>query len=128
MPAQFRAVCRARGLSPGDFPDIQRFTAVARELDFSAFPKISGTRMRKGKALADLETALTDTIPALMEFLPRGNANKHAQVAEPTDVDDPPPLPPRQQDFVAAQPADDLSHTPTAHAVAHAPSQYAKTG
>ena len=30
MPAQFRTVCRARGLSPGDFPDIGKFTNVAR--------------------------------------------------------------------------------------------------
>ena len=30
MPAQFRTVCRARGLSPGDFPDLQKFVAGPR--------------------------------------------------------------------------------------------------
>lgn len=127
MPAQFRAVCRARGLSPGDFPDIQRFTQVARELDFSAFPKISGTRMRKGRALGDLERALADTIPALMEFLPRGNAAKQAdELTQPNDDIDRPSVAPRQQHPVTAQPADDSS-PPTAHAVAQGPTEYVKT-
>ena len=72
MPAQFRAVCRAKGLSPGDFPDLARFTAVARELDFQQFPKLNGSRMKKGKALADLEYAINNKIPSLMEYLPRG--------------------------------------------------------
>ena len=39
MPAQFRTVCRARGLSPGDFPDLQKFVAVAKEVDFAQFPR-----------------------------------------------------------------------------------------
>ena len=72
MPAQFRTVCRARGLSPGDFPDIGKFTTVAREIDFTEFPKIAGGRLRKGKAMTDLDHALNVTIPGLMEFLPRG--------------------------------------------------------
>mmetsp|Transcript_20164 Transcript_20164/g.80480 ORF Transcript_20164/g.80480 Transcript_20164/m.80480 type:complete len:529 (-) Transcript_20164:1360-2946(-) len=84
MPAQFRAVCRARGLSPGDFPDIKRFTQVAQELDFSAFPKVSGARLRKGKALDDLDRTLAETIPALMEYLPRGNASQQASEIEPS--------------------------------------------
>ena len=37
MPAQFRTVCRARGLSPGHFPDLQKFVAVAKEVDFAQF-------------------------------------------------------------------------------------------
>ncbi|KAH8072580.1 hypothetical protein JL720_11147 [Aureococcus anophagefferens] len=72
MPAQFRTVCRARGLSPGDFPDIGKFTTVAREIDFTEFPKIAGGRLRKGKAMTDLDHALNVTIPGLMEFFPRG--------------------------------------------------------
>ena len=40
MPAQFRTVCRARGLSPGDFPDLQKFVAVAKEVDFAQFPRV----------------------------------------------------------------------------------------
>ena len=39
MPAQFRTVCRARGLSPGDFPDLKKFVAVAKEVDFAQFPR-----------------------------------------------------------------------------------------
>ena len=85
MPAQFRTVCRARGLSPGDFPDIGKFTNVAREIDFTQFPKINGGRMRKGRAMMDLETALNEKIPNLMEFLPRGPRADaaHAAAAEP---------------------------------------------
>jgi len=87
MPAQFRAVCRARGLSPGDFPDITKFSQVAKELDFVHFPRINGTRLKKGKALADLEKALADQIPALMEYLPRGRATQHnGTTVEPQQV------------------------------------------
>ncbi|KAJ8604983.1 hypothetical protein CTAYLR_006899 [Chrysophaeum taylorii] len=140
MPAQFRAVCRARGLSPGDFPDIQRFTAVARELDFTQFPKVNGARMRKGKSLVDLERALAETIPSLMEFLPRANAAKQADEMLETPPDDPPPpssSASRQQHYhqppppppVTAQPTDDPhTHTPTAHAVPDSSStQYLKS-
>ena len=44
MPAQFRTVCRARGLSPGDFPDLQKFVAVAKEVDFAQFPRVRPRR------------------------------------------------------------------------------------
>ena len=58
---------------------------VAREIDFTQFPKINGGRMRKGKAMMDLETALNEKIPNLMEFLPRGPRADaaHAANAEP---------------------------------------------
>ena len=82
MPAQFRTVCRARGLSPGDFPDLQKFVAVAKEVDFAQFPRVNGSRMKKGKMMQELEAALNNAIPALMEFLPRGAASVEEPVAE----------------------------------------------
>mmetsp|Transcript_28734 Transcript_28734/g.88833 ORF Transcript_28734/g.88833 Transcript_28734/m.88833 type:complete len:438 (+) Transcript_28734:213-1526(+) len=87
MPAQFRTVCRARGLSPGDFPDLQKFISIAKEVDFSQFPRVSGARMRKGRAMADLEKTLNEAIPALMEYLPRGKApNPDATPVNPDEV------------------------------------------
>lgn len=112
MPAQFRAVCRAKGLSPGDFPDINKFTAVAKELDFSVFPKLSGGRLKKGKSLAELEVALSDTIPNLMEWLPRTATGRAAAVSEAEPLNDPSAN--DRRDGVHAQPAD---APPTAHAV-----------
>ena len=64
MPAQFRTVCRARGLSPGDFPDLQKFVAVAKEVDFAQFPRVNGSRMKKGKMMQELEAALNNAIRA----------------------------------------------------------------
>ncbi|KAH8046711.1 hypothetical protein JL720_16303 [Aureococcus anophagefferens] len=46
--------------------------AQFRTIDFTEFPKIAGGRLRKGKAMTDLDHALNVTIPGLMEFLPRG--------------------------------------------------------
>ena len=133
MPAQFRTVCRARGLSPGDFPDLQKFVAVAKEVDFAQFPRVrtrrpvlrrrrdscpshddvgglffdfeavrtasrdraerprrsaqvNGSRMKKGKMMQELEAALNNAIPALMEFLPRGAASVEEPVAESVGV------------------------------------------
>ncbi|KAJ1445769.1 P-loop containing nucleoside triphosphate hydrolase protein [Pelagophyceae sp. CCMP2097] len=83
MAAQFRAVNRARGLSPGDFPDMAKFVAVARELDFTQFPRVGGGRMRKGKALEGLEIAMEETIPKLMEYLPRGDRDHAERVTDP---------------------------------------------
>jgi len=88
MPSQFRMVCRARGLSPGDFPDLQKFLAVAKEVDFGQFPRVSGSRMRKGKMMSDLEVALNETIPALMEFLPRGCASVEPEAEAVVEVAD----------------------------------------
>ncbi|CAH0373507.1 unnamed protein product [Pelagomonas calceolata] len=86
MPAQFRTVCRARGLSPGDFPDLQKFVAVAKEVDFAQFPRVNGSRMKKGKMMQELEAALNNAIPALMEFLPRGAASVEEPVTESVGV------------------------------------------
>ena len=35
LPGVFRAVCKSKGLPPGDFPDIAKFGNIARELDFA---------------------------------------------------------------------------------------------
>ena len=86
MPAQFRTVCRARGLSPGDFPDLQKFVAVAKEVDFAQFPRVNGSRMKKGKMMQELEAALNNAIPALMEFLPRGAASVEEPATESVGV------------------------------------------
>ena len=39
MPAQFRTVCRARGLSPGDFPDLQKFVGGGEGGGFCPVPE-----------------------------------------------------------------------------------------
>ena len=61
--------------------------SIAKEVDFSQFPRVSGARMRKGRAMADLEKTLNEAIPALMEYLPRGKApNPDATPVNPDEV------------------------------------------
>ena len=42
--------------------------------------------MKKGKMMQELEAALNNAIPALMEFLPRGAASVEEPVAESVGV------------------------------------------
>lgn len=70
MDQQFLSVHRKRNLPPGDFPDLKKFVAVAKELDFTQFPRLDGSRLRNGRLMADLERAVGEDIPRLLEALP----------------------------------------------------------
>ena len=70
MSTQFRSVCRAKNVPPGDFPDMNKFCSVARELDFSEFPKVDGGRLKKGKLMEALDEVLAVEIPHLLEQMP----------------------------------------------------------
>ena len=48
--------------------------------------RVNGSRMKKGKMMQELEAALNNAIPALMEFLPRGAASVEEPVAESVGV------------------------------------------
>lgn len=70
MSEVFRATHKKYNLPPGDFPNIHKFISVAKELNFSDFPKTDGSRLAKGKLLADLDEAMGVDIPKLLEALP----------------------------------------------------------
>ena len=48
--------------------------------------QVNGSRMKKGKMMQELEAALNNAIPALMEFLPRGAAAVEEPAAESVGV------------------------------------------
>ena len=66
MSTVFRAVQRAHVLPPGDFPDIAHFKSVIEDMDFTTFPALSGSRLKKGKAILAIDEALAEAIPRLM--------------------------------------------------------------
>eukprot|EP00622_Pseudochattonella_farcimen_P004086 FR739400.1.p1 GENE.FR739400.1~~FR739400.1.p1 ORF type:complete len:274 (+),score=38.46 FR739400.1:75-824(+) len=86
MEEVFRSVFKKRGLPPGDFPEIRKFCSIAKELDFNNFPRVDGARLKNGKLLADLEKAMAEDIPKLLESLPgmagAGAAGKSARADE----------------------------------------------
>ena len=59
------------------------FTPSARLVSSA---QVNGSRMKKGKMMQELEAALNNAIPALMEFLPRGAASVEEPVAESVGV------------------------------------------
>ena len=48
--------------------------------------QVNGSRMKKGKMMQELEAALNNAIPALMEFLPRGAASVEEPATESVGV------------------------------------------
>mmetsp|Transcript_8387 Transcript_8387/g.19851 ORF Transcript_8387/g.19851 Transcript_8387/m.19851 type:complete len:566 (+) Transcript_8387:99-1796(+) len=64
LPNVFRTILKKYNLSPGDFPDIAKFSSKLKEVQFSEFKTISE------KHLEELERCLTSDIPKLMEALP----------------------------------------------------------
>ena len=74
MADHFRKVQGEHGLAPGDFPDMPKFIATIKEMDFTTLPNIKGKRMRGGKAMTGIETVLSQEIPRLMGMLPGVNS------------------------------------------------------
>ena len=67
----FKTVHHKRHLPPGDFPsDMRHFIQVARELDFSQFPRVDGSRLKNGRLMEELDRAVDTDIPRLMENMP----------------------------------------------------------
>jgi len=64
LPNVFRTILKKYGLSAGDFPDINKFTAKLSECKFSDFNSLSETQIK------GLDDCLTVHIPKLMEELP----------------------------------------------------------
>jgi len=70
MSEVFRTVHRKRNLPPGDFPEMKKFLTIAKELNFAEFPKADGARLRNGKLMAELDRAMVEDIPRLLEAMP----------------------------------------------------------
>jgi len=64
LPNVFRTIMKKNGLSPGDFPDIAKFSAKLRDTKFGEFHALREDQIQK------LENCLTQDIPKLMEDLP----------------------------------------------------------
>jgi EH domain-containing protein 1 len=75
MSEVFRSVHKKYNLPPGDFPEMKKFLSVARELNFSDFPRVEGSRLKNGKLLEELDKAMSQDIPRLLESMP-GMANQ----------------------------------------------------
>jgi hypothetical protein len=61
LPTVFRQIMKKYNLAPGDFPDINSFSAKLTETKFHEFNTLSQ------KQIDDLETVLQQDIPRLME-------------------------------------------------------------
>jgi hypothetical protein len=70
MSEVFRSVYLKRNLPPGDFPEIRKFITVAKELNFSEFPRVDGSRLKNGKLMEELDRVVDTDIPRLMESMP----------------------------------------------------------
>jgi hypothetical protein len=64
LPNVFRSIMKKYNLSPGDFPDINKFSEKLNDVKFSEFSAL------KEEQITLLETCLTSDIPKLMEELP----------------------------------------------------------
>lgn len=64
LPNVFRTIMKKYNLSPGDFPDITKFSEKLRETKFSEFHTL------KEEQISMLDTCLSKDIPRLMEELP----------------------------------------------------------
>jgi len=64
LPNVFRTILKKYGLSPGDFPDINTFSAKLKDTKFSEFASL------QEKQIEELDTCLSTQIPRLMEELP----------------------------------------------------------
>lgn len=64
LPNVFRTIMKKYNLSPGDFPDITKFSEKLKETKFSEFHSL------KEEQISMLDTCLSKDIPRLMEELP----------------------------------------------------------
>ena len=51
MGGIFRAAHTKYNIPPGDFPDISKFCSIAKELEFTEFPRVDGGRLKNGKLM-----------------------------------------------------------------------------
>mmetsp|Transcript_27809 Transcript_27809/g.57460 ORF Transcript_27809/g.57460 Transcript_27809/m.57460 type:complete len:142 (+) Transcript_27809:2-427(+) len=70
LPVFFRDIMEKHELSPGDFPEIQTFKKFLQQTDISSFPRIAGKKMKKGGRLEDIELALKESMPDMLNRLP----------------------------------------------------------
>lgn len=64
LPNVFRTIMKKNNLSPGDFPDITKFSEKLKDTKFSEFHTL------KEEQISMLDTCLSKDIPRLMEQLP----------------------------------------------------------
>jgi hypothetical protein len=92
MAEIFRAVHKKHNLPPGDFPEIRKFISTAKELNFTEFPRVDGSRLRSGKLLEELDLAMSQDIPRLLESMPgmagQGTNRLAGEAGAPTFVND----------------------------------------
>ena len=70
LPAIFKELMKLHDLSPGDFPEIEKFKTFLETADISAFPRSEGKKMKNGERLEDLSVALKVAMPDLLHRLP----------------------------------------------------------
>ena len=61
---------KQHNLSVGDFPDLNKFKRDVAALNFEELPKINGSRMNKGKRMAEMEKALNVDILDMINRIP----------------------------------------------------------
>ena len=91
LDTTFRSVHKKRNIPPGDFPDLNKFKSVAREMNFTEFPRIDGSRLKNGKLMTELDRAMSEEIPRLMENLQgiaEAGAMNHSSPGEHPKLDD----------------------------------------
>lgn len=64
LPNVFRTILKKYNLSPGDFPDITKFSALLKDVKFQEFASL------QEKQIEELDACLSLQIPRLMEELP----------------------------------------------------------
>ena len=69
LPNVFRTIMKKHGLSPGDFPDIAKFSIKLKESKFTEFKPLKMARVQL------LEDCLNDHLPRLLEELPSEKDN-----------------------------------------------------
>jgi len=93
MPNVFRTIMKKHNLAPGDFPDINTFSAKLKETKFSEFKSL------KMDEIQLLEDCLNSHLPKLMEELPGEKDTPETLRAKFEDASEVVPLPTRGAKF-----------------------------
>jgi len=71
LPAIFEQIQRATGLPPGDFPNIEEFSKILRDCDFSTFKKLNP------QMIEALDKMISTELPRLMSQVPQDQEVAH---------------------------------------------------
>lgn len=104
MPNVFRTIMKKHNLAPGDFPDINTFSAKLKETKFSEFHTLKMDQIQL------LEDCLSSHLPRLMEELPSERDTPETLRAKLGDAGTDVPLPTRMAKFGKAEASDAASN------------------